>query len=283
MKNQAFRKLEMGLLAGVTVASVVLSTSSFREVEASTSKYGTIQPAEDAEAEAQQEAPRQSSNEAEEKHEQGMANGTAGEALPTPIATENGHTLTSTVPGCYNTRKFGGGVAVSGNGEQGSLISRAVSLAPGESSYAYVMDSSCGDAAKGVLYATAASLGYPVGPILDINIGKKTAAGQIVYPDAFAGNGGIHLNYSIPAGYRMPGYEPAFICLLPDGTTELIPNLTGGVGYGGIFVDHPKGVYMLTQVPAGSLTKLHDQFLLKEFNFYFNTNQSSLAAFGAVS
>ncbi len=276
MKKEYLRKLEMGVLAGVTVASLVLSTSALNKVDAASSKYGTIQP--DQEACATEVVP--SSNEAAEKHEQGMANGTAGENVAPTIVTESGSVIGSSVPGCYNTRKFGGGVAISDRSGGSAMLNRAVNLGPGESSYAYVMDSSCGDVAKSVLYATATNLGYPVGPILDINIGKKTAAGSIEYPDAFAGNGGVLINYSIPAGYRMPGYEPAFICLLPDGTTELIPNLTGGVGYGGIFVDHPKGVYMLTQVPAGSLSKLHDQFLLKEFNSYFGTSYSSLSAFG---
>ena len=86
------------------------------------------------------------------------------------------------------------------------------------------MDSTCGDAAKAVLQSTALSAGLPGGPILDINIGKKTAAGTIEYPE-FSGNGYVTMSYSIPSGYLMPGYEPAFICLLPDGTTEMVPNM----------------------------------------------------------
>ena len=79
------------------------------------------------------------------------------------------------------------------------------------------------------------------------------------------------VTYEIPSGWRLAGYEPAFICLLPDGSTELLANLSGGalggIETGLIAVDHPQGVYMLTMVPQGSLSALHNQQHNKYVNF----------------
>ncbi len=267
--------LAVGIMVVIPVFFMVVSTKY--DVYADSSKYGT--------AEVESEAEVQRAREITEAHEQGMTNGTAGEDTSTPVVMDGGGKITSDVAGCYNTRQSGMNVVVGGSGgeeKRTENLERSLNLGAGERSYAYVMDSSCGPAAKGALYTAAVQSGYPVGPILDINIGKKTAAGEIVYPDSFAGaNGGAFIHYSIPEGYRKPGYEPAFICLLPDGTTKLVPNLVGGAGtFGGIFVDNPKGVYMLTQVPAGSIESLREEYLLKDFNNHFNTNYSSLSGFG---
>ncbi len=278
MKKENSHSLEKILFIVAALASVLIYVAIPDRVAADTSKYGTVNENEEAKREAQELAA---------KHEEGMEKGTAGNSQSTPVVTDSGSAITSNVSGCYNTRQFGGGVAIAGstssatNTAETKELESALSLGSGESAYAYVMDSSCGPAAKGALYAAAASQGYPAGPILDINIGKKTAAGTVEYPNSFAGNKGTFMRYTIPAGFRMPGYEPAFICLLPDGTTELIPNLVGGAGsFGGIFIEHPKGVYMLTQVPAGSIQSLHDEYTLKHFNSYFGTNYTSLSQFG---
>ncbi len=277
MKKENSRSLERILFIIAAVASVMIYVAIPDRVAADTSKYGTVED----------EADKERARENAAKHEEGMQKGTAGDSQSTGVVTDSGTVMTSDVAGCYNTRQFGGGVAIAGSGSaevnraESKELGSALNLGAGESAYAYVMDSSCGPAAKGALYAAAASQGYPAGPILDINIGKKTAAGTVEYPNSFAGNKGTFMRYTIPAGYRMPGYEPAFICLLPDGTTELIPNLVGGAGsFGGIFIEHPKGVYMLTQVPAGSIQSLHDEYTLKHFNSYFGTNFTSLSSFG---
>ena len=275
--NRTFKMnmlLAVGIMVVIPVFFMVLSAKY--DVYADSSKYGTIEeePKENVEKERI----------IAQEREEAIEKGTAGETMSSGVVMDSGKVFTSDVAGCYNTRQFGGSVTVSSKDEQAEL-DKSLNLGPGESGYAYVMDSSCGPAAKGVLYATAATSGYPTGPILDINIGKKTAAGEIVYPDSFSGpNGGTMLRYSIPAGYRKPGFEPAFICLLPDGTTKLVPNLVGGDGtFGGVFIDEPQGVYMLTQVPAGSIQDLHSQYLLKSFNNHFGTNFPDLSYFGALN
>lgn len=280
MKKQFLCTLEKALLVTATMTSIMICFTITGEARAS--KYGTVtEPVKETVEETVNEEAEKKAQEAAAQHEEGLSKGTAGDTVTSGVVMDNGKISASNVQGCYNTRQFGGGVSVASEAGENSQLNRAVDLGPGESSYAYIMDSSCGTAAKGALYTAAASYGYPAGPILDINIGKKTAAGNVVYPDSFTGNNGIFLRYGIPSGYRMAGYEPAFICLLPDGTTELIPNLVGGAGsFGGIFVDHPKGVYMLTQVPAGSIKALHDKYTLKYFNSYFNTNYTNLDAFG---
>ena len=289
-------KLEKLLLAGVVVAMIVVKGTilSGVEVDAKASKYGTVDPVPaepvnvepremtDEEIEAEEE--RRSNDRARvlvAEHEAGMANGTAGEALA-PVINQGGYQIQSSVKGCYNTRKSGVSFAVNDKGGDGwrniyyNPVDFAVGLGPNEENYAYIMDSQCGDAAKAVLNTAAASYGYPTGPIIDINIGKKTAAGTISYPSQFASNGGVYVNYSIPSGYLMPGYEPAFICLLPDGSTEIVPNMAFSFmvnkGVGGFFIDHPQGVYMLTQVPGGSLKELHDAKFRKLLNFSFYCN-----------
>ncbi len=278
MKKEFSATLTKIMMIGVLLASILIYVVIPKDVDAKSkeAKYGT---SESNEKEAEERRAAERSQELASQHESGMANGTAGDTISPGVTTSDGKTITSDVSGCYNTRKFGGSFAI--RTDMSADLNSAVNVGAGESSYAYVMDSSCGAAAKGALYTAAATLGYPAGPILDINIGKKDAAGQIVYPDSFSGaNGGVFMNYNLPAGYRMAGYEPAFICLLPDGTTELVPNIAGGTDICGIFVDHPKGVYMLTQVPAGSIKATQDQYLLKHFNNYFHTNYSSLSAFG---
>lgn len=285
-------KLEKLLLAGVVVAMIVVKGTilSGVEVDAKASKYGpvdpvpaepvNVEPREMTDEEIAEEEERRSNDRARilaAEHEAGMANGTAGEALAPEI---NGRR--STVKGCYNTRKSGMSFSVIDEGGDGARgitynpVDFAVGLGPNEENYAYIMDSQCGDAAKAVLNAEAVSHGYPAGPIIDIKIGKKTAAGTISYPSQFASNGGVYVNYSIPSGYLMPGYEPAFICLLPDGSTEIVPNMAFSFavnkGVGGFFIDHPQGVYMLTQVPGGSLKELHDAKFRKLLNFSFYCN-----------
>ena len=265
------------MMFGVLMAAIMIYVVIPKDADAADSKYGTRETTSETEAEERRAEKR--SQELASQHESGLANGTAGDTVSQGVYTGNGTKLTSNVAGCYNTRKFGGGFIV--RDDVAYDVGRSVNLGAGESAYAYVMDSSCGDAAKGALYTAAATLGYPAGPILDINIGKKNAAGQIVYPDSFSGaNGGVFMNYNLPAGYRMPGYEPAFICLLPGGTTKLVPNIVGGTDICGIFIDNPKGVYMLTQVPAGSIKTVQDQYLLKSLNNHFSTNYTSLSAFG---
>ncbi|MCR5604400.1 MAG: hypothetical protein K6G27_11980 [Lachnospiraceae bacterium] len=281
--------LEKALLAGVVVAMIVVKGTVLRgvEVEARASKYGPVpvepvQPRQMTEEEKEAAEERSSNDRARvlaAEHEAGMANGTAGEALAPEI---NGSR--STVKGCYNTRKSGMSFSVSGEGGDGARgitynpVDFAVGLGPNEENYAYIMDSQCGDAAKAVLNAEAVSHGYPAGgPVIDINIGKKTEAGTITYPSEFNNNGVIGVSYKLPSGYLMPGYEPAFICLLPDGSTEIGPNMhfdfiVSNRETGLLFVDHPEGVYMLTQVPEGSLKALHDAKFQKMLSFSFYCN-----------
>ncbi len=264
--NNVLSHLKTGAISYLLMAVVLFSfvLFNFEDASANPSQYGANygpEPApQEEKSEEQREEERRKERDEEIKeegrrldaeHEAGKANGTAGDDYSS--VTIGGVEVKSTVRGCYNAPSVAG-VAVTS--PQASVDS-AVSLGAGERSYVYVMDSHCGEIAKNILQQAAASHGYPAGPILDINVGKVKATGEIDYSTPFPVNHpGVAIDIGIPSGFLLPGNEPAFICVIPGGATEIVPNFGTDSGVCQIITDHPQGVFMLTQVPAGSLDQL---------------------------
>lgn len=185
--------------------------------------------------------------------------GSSSSGTTTPVGsaisfvTMGGYRVITSTPGVYAANSVGG-VAITTEIERMNSI---LDVGEGERAYAEILDSECGEVAKGLLEGAALSKGWATGPILDINIGKKNASGNIEYPDRLSSS--VLIAISAPTDMKiLPGYELAAICLTPDGRMEVLPESFGGYeGQLRIATVRPNGVYMMVQVPEKSLDSLH--------------------------
>ena len=189
---------------------------------------------------------------AQQEHEEAKARGEAGDAISS-ITRADGTMVVSTVPGCYNTQKLGGGCAITSTAD---AVREILHCGGGETPYASIMDSHTGDSGKAVLNGFAGAVGGVPGPILDIDIGKYTAKG-LEYPSF--GNTALYIDLSVPTAPI--GTEPVLLYYTPDGRV----GISRQWGYGsaerksssaGFFITEPRGVYMMAFVPAGSMANV---------------------------
>lgn len=184
--------------------------------------------------------------------------GSSSSSSPAPVgsaisfATIGGYRVITSTPGVYAANSVGGVAITTEIGDMNALLE----VKEGERAYAEVLDSECGEVAKGLLEGAALSKGWATGPILDINIGKKDASGNIVYQDRLSQ--GVTIEISAAADMKLlPGFELAAICLTPDGRMEVLSDLGTYEGQLRISTVRPNGVYMMVQVPEKSLDSLH--------------------------
>lgn len=184
--------------------------------------------------------------------------GSSSSGTTTPVgsaisyATIAGYRVITSTPGVYAVSSVSG-VAISTPIE---WMNDLLEVGEGERAYAEVLDSECGEIAKGLLEGAALSKGWATGPILDINIGKKDANGNIIYPEKLPIP--VEVEFSLAEDMKiLPGYEVAVIGLTPDGRMEVLPNGGGFEGQLSINTYRPNGVYMIVQVPENSLDNLY--------------------------
>ena len=197
------------------------------------------------------------------EHEEAKARGEAGDAISS-VTRADGTMVVSSVAGCYNTQKLGGGCAITSTAD---AVRSVLHAGAGEVPYASIMDSHTGDSGKAVLNGFAGAVGGFPGPILDIDIGKYTSKG-LEYPSF--GNTGLYIDLSVPSAPL--GTEPVLLYYTPDGKVGIAPQW----GYGsaerktssaGFFITEPRGVYMMAFVPAGSMANVrYDQTSGRSFS-----------------
>lgn len=274
------RKLFIGTLLTVTVAMPLSVVSIPYEVRAE-ENYDGENPYEEGteEWERWEEEKRKKKEEEErlrreeedrkksfkkyvEEKEKGKANGTAGEEFSS--VKMNGVNVVSSVPGCYWVPAIGGVAVTSDKG----AVENAVSLKYGEIAQAYIYTSHCSQLTSNYIAASALQNQYPLGTLVDIRIGKRTATSNFDYSTPFPlGSKGVNVALTIPSGYFVvPGYEVAFYCLNNAGMFRMCPNMGNAPGVCQINVKDPSGIYMMTQIPQATANQLRVQELTGDPN-----------------
>lgn len=274
------RKLLIGTLLSVTVAMPLSVVSIPYEVRAEENYDGENPYDEETEEWERWEEEKRKKKEEEERlrreeedrkkafktyveeKEKGKANGTAGEEFSS--VKINGVNVVSSVPGCYWVPAIGGVAVTSDKG----TVENAVSLKYGEIAQAYIYTSHCSQLTSNYIAASALQNQYPLGTMVDIRIGKRTATSSFDYSTPFPlGSKGVNVALTIPSGYFVvPGYEVAFYCLNNAGMFRMCPNMGNAPGVCQINVKDPSGIYMMTQIPQATANQLRVQELTGDPN-----------------
>lgn len=173
----------------------------------------------------------------------------APSAASTSSVKVGGQEVKTTVAGQYYAKNVNGVAVVTPKAE----MSAALGLKNGEQAFAKIYTSSYGPMAQASVKAAADIMGVPVGPVLDITVGKLAKDGK--FTNVASSAAPVSFTVGVPANFAQAGNDYAVICVAPGGATVVLKDIDSDPNTV-TFNTNVFGVFALVKAPAGSFATL---------------------------